>query len=126
MSELRIVRGTDIRMFADDTPLFGVTAFSAAEKPRYHEVYEYLSAQPCDFIRQDTQYEIKLWVMALFDQQLSCEKAFELRIIDDGAIYAYENCRIIENTTAVKGNGRAEAVFTLAADSMRRRCQTDE
>ncbi|MBQ3264322.1 MAG: hypothetical protein IJH07_00960 [Ruminococcus sp.] len=126
MNELRIVRGTDVKLYVDQTPLFGVTAFSAVQKPLYHEVYEYLSAKPCERISQGTRYELTLSVMALFDKQLPSQSVFTLSVVDSDTTYYYEGCRVIKQKTAVKGSENAAEVFTLVADSMRRQVAESE
>ena len=78
MNELRVVRGTDIRLFADEAPLFGITSFTAEEKPKFHEVYEYLNAKPCERIPQGGEYVIRIGMMAMFDHQLSECEGFSL------------------------------------------------
>ncbi|WP_407383847.1 hypothetical protein [Ruminococcus sp.] len=120
MNELRIVRGTDVRLSVGETPLFGVTAFSAREKAPCHQVYEFLSAKPCETIPQGARYELELSVMALFDRQLPRER-FTLCIEDGDSCYRYENCRVTEQKTEVKGNeGAVERIF-IEADRMEKR-----
>lgn len=126
MSELRIVRGTDVRLYVGDTPIFGVTAFSAVEKPLYHEVYEYLSAVPCERVPQGSSYVLQLSMMALFDKQLPTDPGFTLRVVDGSTAYCYYNCRITQRKTELKGNGNAVEVFSVEADSMRKRWARDE
>ena len=120
MNEMRIVRGTDVTLYADSTPLFGVTAFSASEKLRFHEVYEYLNAKPCERIPQGAYYEIQLSMMSLFDHQLPSQAGFTLKAVDGGVTYSYENCRVTGRKTELKGNGHACEVFTVEADELRR------
>lgn len=121
MSELRIIRGTDVKLYVVNTPLFGVTAFSAVRKTAYHEVYEYLSAKPCERIPQGSYYEIKLSVMSLFDRQLPEEPGFVLRVVDGDTSYCYDNCRITGQRTKLNENDTAVEEFTIEADNMRKR-----
>ena len=125
MSELRIVRGTDVKLYADDTPLFGVTAVSAKEKPSYHAVYEYLSAAPCEYIPQGSRYEIEISMMSLFSDQFSGKSGFVFRIADGETSYHYENCRVIEQKTVLDEKNLATERIILEADSMRKRCGSD-
>lgn len=126
MNELRIVRGTDVRLYAEYAPLFGVTEFSAAQKESTYDVYEYLSAAPCERVRQGSRYEIRLEFMALFDEQLPRQDAFTLRFENGNTEYRYENCRVKERKTMLKGNQKAIEVFVLEADSMRKAVIHDE
>lgn len=126
MNELRIIRGTDVKLYADDTPLFGITEFSAVQKKSYYDVYEYLSAEPREHIPQGAHYEIRLGMMALFDGQLSEQGGFTLRIEDGNMEYRYENCRVTERKTEMKGNAKAVEVLSLAADRMRKAVIDDE
>ena len=126
MNKLRIVRGTDVMLYVGTTPLFGVTAFSAEQKQRYHEVYEYLNAEPCERLPQNKRYELTLSMMALFDKQLPSQPGFSLRIVDGDATYRYENCRVTGQKTVVKGSENAAQVFTLEADSMRKQVAGNE
>ena len=126
MSELRIVRGTDVTLFAGETPLFGVVSFSAVSGRKYYEVYEYLNAKPCERVPQGEQYEIRLGVMALFDQQLPDQPGFTLRVVDGDTTYCYENCRITGKNTEVKGNGCAAEVFSIEADELRKQVTAHE
>lgn len=125
MNEIRMIRGTDIRLYADQTPLFGVTAFSAEQKTRFHEVYEYLNAKPCERIPQGTYYTITLQMMTLFDRQLP-QDDFTLDVEDGDTTYRFEHCRVTLQQTKIQGNGHAAAVFTVEADSMRRQVTQDE
>lgn len=120
MSELRIVRGTDVTLYVDTTPLFGVTSFSAVEKKSTYDIYEYLSTEPCERIPQRSSYEIKLSIMALFSDQLPTENGYELRVADGDTEYIYENCRLKEQKTELKGNEKAVEVLILEADRMRK------
>lgn len=117
MNEMKVVRGTDIMLYADDKPLFGVLSFSAAEKRLYHEIYEYLSIKPCERVPQGSVYEIKLSLMALFDHQLPSQPGFSLCVADGDEEYRYENCRIIGQQSELKGSEYAAEVFTVEADS---------
>ena len=126
MKELRIVRGTDVKLFVGESPLFGVTSFTAVQKPRHYDVYEYLRSEPCERISQGSRYEIKLEFMALFDHQLPTQEDFTLRVADGDCVYCYENCRVTERRTQLKGNAKAVEVFTLEADRMRKAVTDDE
>lgn len=126
MSELRIVRGTDVKLYVDDIPIFGVTDLSIVEKPLYHEVYEYLSALPCERVPQGTSYVIQMNMMSLFDKQLPKAPDFTLRVVDGSTAYCYYNCRITQRKTEMKGNGYVVEAFTVEADSMRKRWARDE
>lgn len=118
MNELRVIRGTDISLFADDTPLFGITAFRAEEKPLFHEVYEYLNVKPYERIPQGTEYVIRIGMMSLFDHQLPAVDAFTLRLVDGNITYCYGNCHIVGRKTKTEGNGLATEEFTVQADRM--------
>lgn len=126
MKELRIVRGTDVRLFVGESPLFGVTSFTAVQKPRLYHVFEYLRSEPCERIPQGSRYEIKIEFMALFDRQLPMREDFTLIVTDNGTAYCYENCRVTERKTQLKGNQKAVEVFTLEADRMRKAVTDDE
>ena len=126
MNELRIVRGTDVKLFVGDVPLFGVTDFTAVQKPRHYDVYEYLRSEPCKQIPQGSRYEIKLELMALFDGQLPMQEGFTLCVADGDSVYRYENCCVTERNTKLKGNAKAVEVFTLEADRMRKAVTDDE
>lgn len=121
MSELRIVRGTDVGLYAGDTPLFGVISLTVMQKNRYREVYEYLSAKPCERLPQGSVYEITLRMMSLFDDQLPSQDGFTLRIVDGNSAYCYYNCRVTGRKTELNGNHNAAEVFTVEADSMSKR-----
>ena len=116
MKELRIVRGTDVRLFVGESPLFGVTSFTAVQKPRLFHVFEYLRSEPCERIPQGSRYEIKI----------PMRENFTLIVTDNGTTYCYENCRVTERKTQLKGNQKAVEVFTLEADSMRKAVTDNE
>ena len=126
MNELRIVRGTDICLYADDEPLFGVTSFGAEEKPLYHEVYEYLNSKPCDRIPQGPEYEIRIGMMSLFGHQLPVGEEFALRLTDGGVTYRYGNCCVVGRRTKTEGSGIATEEFTVKADTMEKQVAEDE
>ena len=126
MNELRIVRGSDVKLFIGDVPLFGVTGFTAVQKPHHYDVYEYLRSQPCEQIPLGSGYEIKLELMALFDNQLPMREDFALRVADSDSVICYDNCRVTEHKTQLKGNAKAVEVFTLKADRMRKAVTDDE
>ena len=125
MNELRIVRGTDIELYVGNTPLFGVTAFSAGEKVNYHKAYEYLNAAPCEYIPQGSRYEIELVVMSLFGNQLP-EGGFVLRIGDGEFSYLYHNCRVVEKKTQTKGKDFAAERLVIEADRMEKQVTGNE
>ena len=125
MNELRMVKGTDLELYADDEPLFGVTAFSASKKQRYHEIYEYLCAKPCERIPQGTYYALSLKVMALFDRQLPTESEFSLRVKDGAVSYCYHGCNVTGQSTEVQGNTHAAEVITIEAESMEKRAEDE-
>ena len=125
MNELRIVRGTDVKLFVGDSPLFGVMDFTAVQKQRFYDVYEYLRTEPYERIPLGSRYEIRLELMALFDGQLPTREDFTLRVEDNGTTY-HENCRVTERKTVLKGNQKAVEVFTLEADQMRKAVTDDE
>ena len=126
MNELRIVRGTDVKLFVGETPLFGVMDFTAIQKQRFYDVYEYLRSEPYELIPMGSRYEIRLELMALFDGQLPTQEEFTLRVEDNGTTYHYENCRVSERKSTLKGNQKAVEVFTLEADQMRKAVTDDE
>lgn len=121
MNDLRIIRGTDISIHADDKPLFGVTAFTASQVVKYHKVYEFLSAKPCRRVPQGEGYVIKLQILSLFDGQLPTDRMFTLCVTDEDREYWYENCMVVESKTQVKGNHYADVTVTVEADYMRKR-----
>ena len=125
MSELRLIRGSDVKLYAGDTPLFGVTGMYAVKKSPFHEVYEYLSASPCDYIPQGEAYEIELSFLSLFDKQLPTDEPFTLQVVDGDSAYCYDNCRVIGQKTTLKGDDHAAEVFTVRADNMRKRRVTE-
>lgn len=126
MNELRVVRGTDIRLFADGTPLFGITSFTAEEKPKFHEVYEYLNTKPCERIPQGVEYVICIGMMALFDRQLSECDGFSLTLVDGNVSYRYDGCHIVGRKTRLDGNDMATEEFTLKADQMTKQVTENE
>ena len=126
MNELRILRGRDVRLFADEEELFGVTAVTASEKYTYHEIREYLSSEAYDRVRQDGGYQIKLTVLSLFDRQLVDLDGFTLSIRGDDTRYAYENCRVLGVQYTARGDKNAEAEFLLEADKFEIRGTDDD
>ena len=125
MSDLRIIRGSDVRLYADNTPLFGVTALRAVKKQRYHEVYEYLSAEPCERVPQASGYEIELCVMAMFDRQLPEQPGFTLYAVDGLTKYRFVNCRVTGRKTELNGSRSVTEVFTIEADDLREQVGPD-
>lgn len=126
MNELRVVRGTDIRLFANEAPLFGITSFTAVEKPLFHEVYEYLNAKPCKRIPQGVEYVICIGMMAMFDHQLSDNEGFSLTLVDGNVSYRYDGCHIVGRKTRLDGNDMATEEFTLKADQMTKQVTENE
>ena len=126
MKELRIVRGTDVKLFIGDVPLFGVTSFTAVQKNHSYDVYEYLRSEPCERVPQGSNHEIRLEFMALFDNQLPTQEDFTLRVADGNTICRYDGCRVTEQRTELKGNQKAVEVFLLEADQMRKAVTDDE
>ena len=126
MKELRIVRGTDVKLYVGGTPLFGVTGFTAAEKTRSYDVYEYLRSEPCERIPQGSYHEIRLEFMTLFGGQLPMREDFTLCVADGDMVYYYEECCVTERKTTLKGNAKAVEIFTLKANRMRKAVTVDE
>lgn len=125
MSELTVLRGRDIDIFADDKPLFGVTSFSAKEKKTYHCVHEFLSSEPVERVPQKTEYELKVKIMAMFSVQIPVDRAFVLKLSADGEEFTYYGCIATAVEREAQGNKSAESVFTLTADSFGKRVTDD-
>lgn len=126
MSELRVVRGRDIRMFVNNDTLFGVISFSAKEMRSYHAVREFLSASPVDMVPQGEEYELKLKTMTLFGDQLPSAATFKLRLIEDGEEFTYSGCRVTQTDQEADGGKIAGQVYIITADSFTRRVIDDE
>ena len=126
MNELRIVRGSDVKLYAEDTPVFGVTAFCAKEKINAHKAYEYLSSKPCAVVPQGSHYEIELSVMSLFDKQLPRESGFVFRIEDGDISYRYYNCRVVGQKTETKENDVAFEKIFMEAECMEKQVSDHE
>ncbi len=126
MSELRIIRGKDIILRADDGILFGVTEFGAVEKRKLHEVYECMSSKPIARIPQDTEYELKIKAMSMFDGQIPEDREFELRLRLDEADHVYTGCRTIGVVRNIKGDQNAETEYIITADGFLIREVEDE
>lgn len=125
MSELTVLRGRDIEIFADERPLFGVTSFSAKEKTSYHSVHEFLSSQAVERVAQGTVYELRLKIMAIFSSQIPADRAFDIRLRADGEEFTYYGCRTAAVEREAQGNKNTDSVFTLTADSFGRRVTDD-
>lgn len=126
MNELRLIRGTQLDVFAGEEPLFGLVSFSASQKIAYRDVYEYLSAEPCEHVPQGSGYEISLRFLSFFDSQLPENELFTLTVRDKDARYIYGNCRLVARKTEVKGNEYAAEVVTVEADTMEKQVIADE
>lgn len=125
MDELRIVRGTDVILYADDQPLFGVTEFSAVQTADHHKVREYLSAEPYAYIPQGKTYQLRIQVLTLFDEQLP-DAPFTLCVKDGGREYRYRNCRVTGRKTEAQGSKNAVTVISAEADDLIKRGMEDE
>lgn len=126
MHELKLVRGTQITAYAADAPLFGLLSLNAVQQKRYHDVYEYLSATPCERVPQRERYEITLRFLSLFDDQIPSDAVFTLRVEDDDFSYIYGGCRLISRKTEVGGNDHAVGIVTVEADTLQKRRIEDE
>ena len=120
MDELRIIRGTDVTLYADDDPLFGVTAFSASQAVKVHEVHEYLSAAPVQRVPQGAVYQINMKIMTMFASQIP-DAPFTLRIADGETEYRYENCSAVSRKAEAQGNEYIVTAVTCEADRMTKR-----
>ena len=126
MSELRVVRGRDIRLFVNNDPLFGVISFFAKENRSYHAVREFLSSSPVEMVPQSAEYELKLRTMTLFGEQLPSDRAFTLSLVEDGEEFSYSGCRLIRTEQEADGGKIAGQVHSITANSFTRRVIDDE
>ena len=126
MTEFRLVRGTQITVYADESPLFGLISFSASQQIQYHEVYEYLSAEPCDRVPQGKGYAITMRFLSMFDSQLPEDEAFTLTVADGDTRYIYKDCRMTSRKTELRGNEHAEEVIKAQADTMEKQVIANE
>ena len=126
MNELRLIRGTQLDVYVGEEPLFGLLSLSASQKVKYHDVYEYLSAAPCERVPQGTEYELTLRFLSLFDGQLPENESFTLTVEDGDTRYIYHDCRMLSRKMEVKGNEYAEEVITAAADAMEKQVTEHE
>ena len=126
MSELRILRGRDIEAFINGRGMYGLTELSAAGKPKYHEVYEYLSSSPYERLHEGCVYSIKLKMLSLFSSQVPMESSFTLSVSDDSYEYSYEDCRVLERHTEARGDKGITEVFIIEAEKQTKRVIDDE
>lgn len=126
MNELRILRGRDIEAFVNGRDMYGLTELTATCKPKYHEVFEYLSASPYERLQEGCVYSIKLKMLSLFSSQVPMEGSFTLSVSDDTTEYSYENCRVIERYTDARGDKSIKEVFIIEAEKQTKRVIDDE
>ena len=120
MTELRITRGGDIRLFIDGDELYGVIDFKAASKKEGYEIQEYLSGEPYCVVNTREKYEISLSVLSLF-RSGEAEDGFTLSVLDGGVCYDYENCTVIGCERDITAGKNVVDKYTLTAKSMRKR-----
>ena len=126
MNELRILRGRDIEAFIDGLGIYGLTEMTATGKPKYHDVYEYLSSSPYERLQEGCVYSIKLKMLSLFSSQVPTDGSFTLSVSDDTAEYSYENCRVVERHTEARGDKSIKEVFIIEAEKQTKRVKDDE
>lgn len=118
MNDIRITRGTDIALFADDSKLCGVTDFELEESFTMYEVNEFLSSKPFDCINKETKYNITLSTNSLFDYKMIDKKDFTLSLLDGDFIFTYEDCNLLRKTRVAKGSEVICDKYLITAKSM--------
>ena len=117
MSELRIIRGKDIELKLNGSPLFGVTEFTSTENKVFHEVKEYMSSKVAARVPQQPEYKIKLRAMSMFDPLIPEDGSFTLSLRYEYEEYVYGGCRVLSREKAAKGIGSPESVYSVTAES---------
>lgn len=126
MNELKILRGRDIEAFVNGQDIFGLTELSATCKPKYHDVFEYLSSSPYERLQEGCAYSIKLKMLSLFSGQVPMDGSFTLSVSSDSTEYSYENCRVLERHTEARGDKSINEVFIIEAEKQTKRVIDDE
>ena len=125
MTELRITRGGDIRLFADGQELFGVMDLKAVSKNESREIREFLASSPIAVMKGKEKHEIHLSVLSLFSSDAFESGPFTLSAEDGGVSYDYEGCVVISRERGVSAGKNVVDKFIISAKSMKKRVVED-
>lgn len=125
MTELKITRGKDVELYADEEILFGVTEFVATGERKVKEIYEYLSGEPCATIENAPEYEIRLSVMSLFNYAVFDRERFTISVVDGDVCYVYEDCVAVRRERKVKASEPVCDSYHIKAKRMVKRVTDD-
>ena len=125
MTEIRITRGSDIKMYVNGEPLYGVTDFKAVSVDETHEIREFLSSRPFDTFKTGENHELSLSALSLFNSDALDSDGYTLSVVDGDTVYDYEDCRTLRRERRVEADKYVSDVFTLRAQKMTKRRTQD-
>lgn len=121
MNTLKIVKGKDITLLVNSTPLCFVTEFTASELRENYPIREMLCADDVDNILLKKKYKITLTALSLFDSSVFCAEPFELTVSDDNNEYTYNGCTLVGITRDITGEKPVVDKYEIQAQGLKQR-----
>lgn len=119
MNTLRILRGTDISIYVDDSLLCFVTSFVAKESQDVYRIEEFLSDTAVDTVTMRKTYELTITALTHLDDSVFDKEKFTLSVRDHNAVYEYINCRLKSKKRDADSHKPIVDVYTIVATDMR-------
>ena len=109
MNTLRILKGSDINIYVDDTLLCFVTQFEAMMQRDAYEIKEMLSENAVDYVNQSEGYVIYITAYTHLNAEVFEKDGFTLSVKGNGKMFNYSSC-VLESVRKV-ANGDKPIVF---------------
>ena len=128
MNTLRITKGSDAKIYADDTKLFFVTDFTAQQTGRAYPIREFLCDENVDTIILNPKYEIKITALSHLPKSVFEKDNFCITVCVGELTYSYLSCTLVSHTRVVNPSKPITDSYTIVADSLvvKKGCAVDE
>lgn len=128
MNTLRITKGSDAKIYADNSQLFFVTDFTAQQTGRVYPIREFLCDENVDTIILNPKYEIKITALSHLSKSVFEKDNFCITVCVGELTYSYLSCTLISHIRVVNPSKPISDSYTIVADSLvvKKGCAVDE
>jgi len=128
MNTLKITKGSDAKIYADDKLLFFVTDFTAQQTGQTYPIREFLREDNVDNIILDSKYEIKITALSHLQKSVFEEDDFCIAVCVDDVTYRYLSCTLVNHKRVINPSKPILDSYTIVADSLvvQKGCVADE
>lgn len=119
MNTLRITKGRDIKLFANDEQLFFVTEFFAKEDLKHYEIKEFLSNDEVESVISDRKYILVIKALSLMNPKAFYNDDFTITACDNENVYEYSNCHLESKKREVLKDKPVHDTYTIVSSKLR-------